>query len=174
MSTRARHFLLTLPATALLLAACGSSPSPAPGSIASLSPSASTPATAAPSEGSGSASPAASDGGQTDTAWGRIWDAVPAGFPRFPGATPADDASGEPASARYAVPGGDPQAIAMWMQGALETATFSTTGLNGPAEDGSFVIDSVGEGDCAIQTTIAPLGDTTFITVLYGAACPTT
>jgi hypothetical protein len=110
--------------------------------------------------------------GQTDTAWGRIWDTVPDGFPRFPGATPADDASGEPASARYAVPGGDPQAIATWMQGALETATFSTTGLNGPAEDGSFVIDSVGEDGCVLQTTIAPLGDTTFITVLYGAACP--
>jgi hypothetical protein len=44
--------------------------------------------------------------------------------------------------------------------------------MNGPAEDGSIVIDSVGEGDCRIQTTIAPLGDTTFITVLYGAACP--
>ena len=112
--------------------------------------------------------------GQTDTAWGRIWDTVPDGFPRFPGATPADDASSEPASARYAVPGGDPGAIATWMQGALETATFSTAGLNGPAEDGSFVIDSVGEDGCALQTTIAPLGDTTFITVLYGAACPAT
>ena len=125
-----------------------------------------------PSEESPSAStsPAAA-AGQTDTDWGRIWDTVPAGFPRFPGSTVADDASPEAASARFAVPGGDPRAIATWLQGALETARFTTVGSNGPAEDGSFVIDSVGEGRCRVQTTIAPLGDTTFITVLYGADC---
>jgi len=111
-------------------------------------------------------------GGQTDAEWGRIWDAVPAGFPRFPGSTIADDAGGQPVSARFAVPGGEAQTIATWMQGALETATFSTVGLNGPFEDGGFVIDSVGEGDCRIQTTISPEGDTTFISVLYGASCP--
>jgi hypothetical protein len=70
------------------------------------------------------------------------------------------------------VPGGDAQDIASWMQGALESATFSTVGLNGPFEDGSFVLDSVGDGDCRIQTTISPAGDTIFISVLYGASCP--
>lgn len=110
--------------------------------------------------------------GQTDTAWGRIWDTVPAGFPVFPGARPADDAGGEPVSARLAVEGGDPSAIATWLQDALEQATFSTLGLNGPGEDGGYVIDSTGEGDCRIQTTIAPLGDMTFVSVLYGAGCP--
>ncbi len=30
----------------------------------------------------------------------------------------------------------------------------------------------VGEGECRGQTTINPLGDVTFITVLYGASCP--
>lgn len=97
---------------------------------------------------------------------------MPAGFPLFPGATPADDATGEPASARFAVEGGDPLAIAEWMQDALETATFSTEALNGPGEDGGYVIESVGEGSCRIQTTIVPLGDTTFVSVLYGADCP--
>jgi hypothetical protein len=70
------------------------------------------------------------------------------------------------------VPGGDAQEIASWMQGALESATFSTVGLNGPFEDGSFVLDSVGDGDCRIQTTISRAGDTIFISVLYGASCP--
>jgi hypothetical protein len=112
--------------------------------------------------------------GQTDTEWGRIWDTVPATFPRFPGSNPADDAAAEPVSARFAVPGGDPQAIATWMQGALERAHLSTVGLNGPAEDGSFVLDSVGDGTCRMQTTIAPLGDMTFISVLYGSDCPAT
>jgi len=118
------------------------------------------------------ASSSAPEAGQTDTEWGRIWDAVPAEFPRFPGATPADDATGDPASARFAVVGGDPLAIAEWMQDALETATFSTEAMNGPAEDGGYVIDSVGDGGCRIETRIAPLGDRTFVTVLYGAGCP--
>jgi hypothetical protein len=58
------------------------------------------------------------------------------------------------------------------MQGALETATFTTEALSGPFEDGSLVLDSVGDAGCRIQTTIAPLGGMTFVTVLYGAACP--
>jgi len=162
MSTRLRRLLLTVPTT--LLIACGPSPSAVPSPIASGGP------TAQPTT-STSAGPSAA-GAQSDTEWGRIWDSVPAGFPRFPGSTIADDTGGEPVSARYAVPGGDAQAISTWMQHALETATFSTAGLNGPFEDGGFVIDSVGEGDCRIQTMISPEGDTTFITVLYGAGCP--
>lgn len=109
---------------------------------------------------------------QTDTAWGRIWDAVPAGFPRFPGSAPADDASATASSAGYAVSGSDPETIAAWLQAGMETATFSTQDLSGPLEDGSFTLDSVGDAGCRIQTTIAPLGSLTFVTVLYGADCP--
>lgn len=114
-------------------------------------------------------SPAA---GQSDTSWGRIWDTIPASFPVLPGATPADDAGGEPASARFAVEGGDPLVIATWLQDALEVATFSTLGFNGPGEDGGYLIDSTGDGDCRIQTTVTPFGATTFVAVLYGAGCP--
>jgi len=164
MTIRGRRLLVTFLLAALVLAACGSggtSPSTVPATPAtSAEPDASAEPTGAPAAG------------QTDTAWGRIWDAVPAGFPRFPGATPADDATGEPASARVSVEGGDPLAIAQWMQDALETATFSTEAMNGPGEDGGYVIDSAGDGDCRMQTRIAPLGDRTFVTVLYGAACP--
>jgi hypothetical protein len=153
----------------LLIAACGSalepSSSAAPVSVppSSEAPAAS-PASLAPS------TPAAAD--QTDTEWGRIWDGVPAGFPRYPGSTPADDSSDEPASARYAIDGGDPATVASWYQDALEQATFSTTGMNGPGEDGGFVIESMGQGDCRIQTTIMPLGGMTFVAVWYGAGCP--
>jgi hypothetical protein len=163
MTTHSRRLVLTIP-IALALAACGpggTAPSPVPATtMTSVAPDASAGPTGAP------------ETGQTDTEWGRIWDAVPAGFPRFPGATPAGDATGEPASARLAVEGGDPLAIAQWMQDALETATFSTEAMNGPAEDGGYVIDSVGDGDCRIQTRIAPLGSLTLVTVLYGADCP--
>jgi hypothetical protein len=123
------------------------------------------PSAASPTSG------ASSSVSQTDTAWGRIWDALPAGFPRYPGAAPADDASAEPSSGRYAVAGGDPEEIAAWLQEAMETATFSTD-VSGPLEDGSFALDSAGDGGCRIQTTVAPLGGMTFVTVLYGAECP--
>jgi hypothetical protein len=168
MSTRQRHLLLIAPLV-LLLGACGSTPAPpssaAPGSVPPPSEApAASPASLAPSTS------AAAD--QTDTEWGRIWDAVPAGFPRYPGSTPADDSSDEPASARYAIDGGDPATVASWYQDALEQATYSTIGMNGPGEDGGFVIDSVGQGDCRIQTTIMPLGGMTFVAVWYGAGCP--
>jgi hypothetical protein len=161
----------------LLLAGCGSpgsSPTASPGTSAGGVPAA-TPSSDAPVPSSVSTSPSSSiAAGQTDTEWGRIWDTVPSGFPRFPGSTVADDASSDPASARFSVPGGDPKAIATWMQAALEEAGLNTDGLNGPAEDGSFVLDSVGDGQCRVRTTIAPLGDMTFITVLYGSDCPAT
>jgi hypothetical protein len=171
MTTGSRRIVLTGSLAALMLAlvlaACGptgrTSPSTAPSATAptqTVAPSSSVPSSPAPAIG------------QTDTEWGRIWDAVPSGFPRFPGATPADDTGGEPVSARYAVPDGHPEAIAAWMQSAMETATFSTEGLNGPFEGSSFVLDSVGDGECRIQTTIAPLGGMTIVTVRYGAACP--
>ena len=168
MSTRPRHLLLIGPLV-LLIAACGSTPTPSSSAApASAPPSADLPA-ASPASLAPSASAAAD---QTDTEWGRIWDVVPAGFPRYPGSTPADDSSDEPASARYAIDGGDPATVASWYQDALEQATFSTIGMNGPSEDGGFVIDSAGAGDCRIQTTIAPLGGMTFVAVWYGAGCP--
>jgi hypothetical protein len=108
---------------------------------------------------------------QTDTEWGRIWDAVPAGFPRFPGSAPAGDASATPSSARYTVSGSDPEEIAAWLQAGMETATFSTD-VSGPLEDGGFTLESVGDAGCRIQTSVAPLGGMTFVTVFSGVDCP--
>lgn len=108
--------------------------------------------------------------GQSDTAWGRIWDRVPAWFPRYPGSSVANDASALPSSARFAVPNGDPRDIAEWLRAALENVQYPTD-MSGPLEDGSFTLESVGRGTCRIQTTVTPLGGMTFITVLYGADC---
>jgi len=153
----------------MLLAACG--PTPTTSGAPSTAP------TGAPSPGAstdaGAPASSAAAGTQTDTEWGRIWDNVPPGFPRYPGSSVADDTGPEPVSATYAIAGGgDPEQIASWMQAALETATFSTEALSGPLEDGSFVLDSVGDGGCRIQVAIAPMGGLTFVTVRYGAACP--
>jgi hypothetical protein len=169
----ARHRrLASLVPLVLVLTACGPSAPGGPSSPgASGEPGAPSASLSGQPSNAGPTSAASSDVSQTDTAWGRIWDGLPRGFPRYPGATQADDASAEPSSGRYAVPGGEPGEIAAWLQAAMETATFSTD-VSGPLEDGSFSLDSVGDGRCRIQTTIAPLGGLTFVTVLYGADCP--
>lgn len=111
--------------------------------------------------------------GQTDTEWGRIWDSLPSGFPKYPGAVLSDEAATGPASAVYVVEGGEPVAMATWFQQAFETATYSTDSLSGPLEDGSYVLDSSGQDPaCRLSVTIAPLGGTTSLTVMYGAGCP--
>ena len=109
---------------------------------------------------------------QTDTDWGRIWDALPAGFPVYPDAVETEETgAGEPVSATFSSPASADE-IATWLQSRLELATFSTVAFSGPLEDGSFVLDSVGDGECQIETTVAPAGGLTIITVRYGADCP--
>lgn len=121
---------------------------------------------------SSSASSGAGEAGQTDTDWGRIWDALPEAFPIFPGATAADDAAVEPASGTFALEDADPRAVASWMQTELERAAYRTEALNGPFEDGSYILELVGAGQCRIDVAVGPLGGLVAVTVRYGAACP--
>jgi hypothetical protein len=107
-------------------------------------------------------------------AWGAAWDALPPGFPVPAGATPADpgDPSDGPVSGAFVVDGA-PDDVAEAVQNGLTAAGYSTEALSGPFEDGSLVIDSVGpDPACRVQTQVRPLGGTTMITVLFGAACP--
>lgn len=173
------HSVVRVPwflAVSLILAACGPAPTEAPiGSTAPSATATSDDGSAAPSpsvevSGAPASSPAADT--QTDTAWGRIWDGVPAGFPVFPGSTVAGDTSPEPVSATYSVANDDTAVIATWMQAALENASYRTEALSGPLEDGSFVLEMVGQGDCRVQVIVVPMGGVTFVTVRYGAACP--
>ncbi len=163
--------------TCLLLACSDPQASPRPSSAEpSRSPDAtataptSPTATAAPSESA--SEPAPTPPGQTDTEFGRIWDALPAGFPIVPGSTPTETGAG-PASAEFDAPG-NVSAVATFLQGAMEGAAFSTESLSGPLEGGQFVLVSVGPDstECRVQTTVAPAGDASIVTVLYGAACP--
>ncbi|MGZ8502026.1 MAG: hypothetical protein ACXWW6_04145 [Candidatus Limnocylindrales bacterium] len=153
-------------AALVIFGACDSvapRPSPsAPASDASVTPS--------PVASAGASETAAS--GQTDTDWGRIWDALPAGFPTYPGTTPAGEVERGPVSAALIVDGQDARAVATWMQTELERAGFASEALNGPLEDGSFVLESVGGAGCRIEVSVAPLGGLTTILVRYGAACP--
>jgi hypothetical protein len=112
--------------------------------------------------------------GTTETDWGTIRDALPPGFPRYPGSTPTETGEG-PATAVFDAPA-DVSTVTTWFQGALEGAGFSTLSLSGPSEDGSMEIESVGPAttQCRVRTTVAPLGGSTIVTVLYGAVCPAT
>jgi hypothetical protein len=178
VSTRGVRILLL--AAMLAVAACGSaSESGAPvasiGATDAPPPSATAPPTTEASgqptaEATAEASPAGLT--QSDTAWGRIWDGVPTGFPRAAGARDADDATAEPVSDAYVVEGGDAADIVATLQAAMEGATYSTESLSGPLEDGSFVLESTGPTDCRVQTAIVPQGGLILVTVLYGAACP--
>ena len=166
-----REGILGLPpialAVALLFGACNGTTPPssvteAPGSPGSAAPSATA-------SGVASEAPAA---GQTDTDWGRIWDELPEAFPVYPGATPADDAAAEPVSGTFALEGAEARAVATWVQTELERAAYRTEALNGPFEDGSYILELVGSGDCRIEVAVGPLGGLVTASVRYGAACP--
>src|SRR5215204_3938285 len=111
--------IIALLTAGMIVATCGSDQP-----TASVAPSVDIPGPSAAERAS------AAGGTQTETGWGRIWDNVPAGFPRFPGSTIADPVSPDPVSAMYSV-GDDPAQVAGWMQNALETASFGTESLSG-------------------------------------------
>jgi hypothetical protein len=156
-----RLFGIAFLSAGMIAAACGSD-----------EPSASMAPSVAPEPSALVASPSVAGGTQTETGWGRIWDNVPTGFPRFPGSVVADPVGPDPVSGTYSIVNDDTAQIVGWMQNALETASFRTESLSGPLEDGGFVIESVGEGECRIQTSVRPMGGLTFVIVRYGAACP--
>jgi hypothetical protein len=163
----------------LLLSACGGSEQPTADPLPSAleaTPDSSLGPELSPDPGSLEPGPATdATTTQTDTEWGLIWDDVPAGFPVYPGAVRSEEAGGggEPVSATFTVPSAEAVAdVVPWMQAELELATYSTFALSGPLEDGGYVIDSVGDGDCRIETRIAPAGGVTIVTVRFGAECP--
>ena len=169
---------------ATTIAACGTSvtasptapsatPTPSagePGPTATSGPTTAGP-TPVPTVGAGT--PAPTRPGQTDTAWGRIWDALPETFPSYPGASPTEVAEG-PASATLSLGAnpGDPAEVASFYRTALAGAGFDAVDSSGPMEDGSYQVNATAAAGCAAQVTVAPLGTDTVITILYGAACP--
>lgn len=165
--TRARWGARTAALATMLIvaAACGTPVTPAPATPPVPTP---TPATTPPPGG-----PSPNPGQpttQTDTPWGRIWDALPTSFPLPAGAQPTQTGDG-PASAILDVPG-DASSTMNHLQSALELAGFRTESLSGPLEDGGFILETFADGACRVQARVAPLGGTTILTVLYGAACP--
>jgi len=163
-----KHFVVALIVATLSIAACGST--------ASSDPSKSTAQAAPSSAGASAGSPAqsgASAAGQTDTEWGRIWDTLPSNFPQIPGAHPSEEAATGPASATLVIEGNVSRLVANALVGLLSKNGFPTAGLGTPLEDGSYTLEATGAAPgCKVQATVKPLGGETFVTILYGAACP--
>ena len=65
--------------------------------------------------------------GVTETDWGAIWDALPPGFPRYPGSNPTETGGGA-ASATLDAPA-DVATVTNWYQAALELVGFSNLSL---------------------------------------------
>lgn len=158
---------------ALAVAACGGATTGAPD--ATQAPTLHAP-TEVPGDGNRTPTPTP---GTFETAWGTAWDALPPGFPVPAGAVRADpgDPADGPVSGAFTIDGTpDPAGldeVVRQVQSGLGAAGYSTEALSGPLEDGSLVIDSVGQDSvCRVQTRVRPLGATTMLTVLFGAACP--
>lgn len=166
--------LATASLAAVLLAGCvGESPDVSSESStgASAQPTPAPGLTNVPAGRSPGASPGTSVPATTVADWGTIWDELPAGFPHYPGAEPAETGAG-PASAELAIPATAPVA-ADWYRQALKKAGYETEAVSGPLEDGGFVIESVGaETDCRVQISLVPEGDQSIATILVAAACP--
>jgi len=172
-SRRPTLALATLVLPAVLVACGGSTSAPGGSQPPGMEESSGAALTPVPngSDAAGGSTPPAAAVSQTDTDWGRLWDALPAAFPRFPGSVPTETGEFGPVSAEFAVPD-EVGPVTAWLQASLEGAGYSTEALSGPLEDGSRVIDSVADGGCRIETVVLPLGGTTHVAVRFGAACP--
>jgi hypothetical protein len=147
-------------------AACGSPTTP------TVRPSASTPApslTAVPGGPSQGPSRTPFLPSQTDTEFGRIWDALPPSFPIPAGAIVTD--ARDPVSGSFAL-GMDAASATATIADALRAQGWSVD-VGSPLEDGSVVIDGGGATEgCAMEVRLTPLSGTVSMSVLYGAACP--
>lgn len=166
---------------ATIVAACGSAagsagPTSSPTEPATtLVPTAAAPTDPAPTKvpGGNGATPAPLPG-TIETSWGTAWEALPPGFPLPPAMTPAEpgDPADEPSSGAFVVER-DVDAVAEQARAALDGAGYSIEALGGPAEDGSLVVDAVGQDPaCRIRVTVRPLGGLTLVSVLFAAECP--
>jgi hypothetical protein len=135
--------------------------------------SAPSPGTAVESDGSVATAPAQAIPGQTLTTWGEIWEELPNGFPVSTVGRVSQLPSHPSSSGAFDVEA-PAEAVAPAFQAALEGAHFSTLSMSGPFDDGNVIIESADPdaSGCRVQTTVAPLGARSRITILYGAACP--
>jgi hypothetical protein len=151
---------------AALLAACG--PGPTVSGPTGTATTSEAPFTANPIA---TPSPGPSLPSQTDTAWGRIWDALPPSFPLAPNSHIATDTGAGPSSGQLDV-AATRDALVQFYRGAFRDAGYSI-GTDGPLEDGNVVVTATDGYQCRIQLSVRATGaQESMAMVLYGAGCP--
>ena len=164
---RASTWLAAIVAAGLLAAACTSTPSPNPSGTAAPG------ATDLPSApvATVNGSPGPSLPSQTDTAWGRIWDALPSTFPALPGSLAATDTGAGATSGQILVPASRDEVVQFFRQSFRDAG--ATIGTEGPLEDGSVTVTADDGAGCRIQLSVRGTGTReAMVSVLYGAGCP--
>jgi len=166
--------LITIAAVilAVLFASCRSGATPAP--TATLSPAPSlTPVPGSPSGPAASPVTGASAGPPTTTdvvGFGRIFDSLPATFPKLKGQVPANDSG--PSSGRFAAITGDASAAGRTMRDDL-TAQGWSVDVGSALEDGTIVLDATHDPPgCKAEIRFTPVSGSLMMSVLYGASCP--
>jgi len=163
--------LVAIVAIVAVVGACGQTAAPATsgGPKATAADRVPTPVASSGRSQRPTATPTPTPVGQTSTDWGRIWDDLPASFPRYPGASPTEPVEG-PASATLALPGGSSDA-GDWYANGMRALGYRVD-QSSPLEDGSSTIDATGRGSCRVEIRLTPRGTVLFATIMYGAGCP--
>ena len=160
-------------ALSLVLGACGAvTPTPTGSPDGTTAGSTAAPSSAALTPVPGGAStlpePVPTRIGTTQTDWGEILDNLPASFPAYPNAEPAEVP--EAVTAALLAPA-DIAAVAAWYRDAFTAGGYAVE-LSDPAEDGSQVLDVQADlPECRIQLTLRPEDGSTMMTILVAAAC---
>ena len=183
VTTRPVATLALAAVVAAFITGCGSAAA-SPASTAVAAPSVAAPSMAASEAPSTTPSLTPVPGGQsnapgpvgtliptTQTDWGEILDDLPASFPLYPGAGPAE-VPDEVVSGSFEAPA-DVDGLVTWY-----TDTFTERGYaidtGTPLEDGSQVMDVAADlPECRIQITFRPADGSTIMTVLVASACAT-
>jgi hypothetical protein len=101
--------------------------------------------------------------------FGKIFDRVPASFPRLPDQTESE--IGSAASGMF-VSNLDPQTASRTIREGL-TAQGWSVDVSTPLEDGTVVLVATGpQPACKAEVRFTPASGSILISVLYGASCP--
>ena len=94
-------------------------------------------------------------------------------LPGDPGSTPIRGGGDGPASANSSSGATSPGWLLTRSSAYSQITASRPTGVGTPLEDGSYTLDATGSAPgCKVQVTVKPMGGDTFVTILYGAACP--
>ena len=161
-------------ALALLLAACGPAAGSASPPVMAPSSAASGPSLTPVPGGPASPAVRVTFGPPTTTdinGFGKIFDRVPASFPRLPDQTESE--IGSTTSGMF-VSNLDAGAASRTIRDALTTQGWSVD-VSTPLEDGTVVLVATGpQPACKAEVRFTPASGSILMSVLYGASCPST